>query len=99
MEPLNRDPHLWQQAKARAKFQSHVVVYVLVNAGLWVIWAFSPRHTETLPWPVWVAAFWGIGLVLRGVAAYGGCGQEQRTLREYQRLQQKQGLGEEQRGA
>ncbi len=95
MEPLNRDPYLWQKAKARAKFQSHLVVYVVVNAGLWVIWAFNPKQSETLPWPVWVAAFWGIGLVLRGVAAYGGFSQEQRTQREYERLrlqqQQEQG--------
>ena len=97
MEPVNRDPHLWQQAKARAKFKSHVVVYVLVNAGLWVIWALNPKSSDLVPWPVWVAAFWGIGLVLRGAAAYGGFSEEQRTLREYQRLQQQQ--QDSQRGA
>lgn len=90
MQPLNRDPYLWQQAKARTKFQSHLVVYVLVNAGLWAVWALSPRPSEALPWPVSVSAFWGIGLVLRGMAVYGGCSREQRTLREYQRLHQRQ---------
>ena len=44
METPNRDPHLWQKAKARTKFQAHLVTYVLVNCGLWVIWALTDRH-------------------------------------------------------
>ena len=91
MEPLSRDPYLWQKAKARAKFQSHLVVYVLVNAGLWALWAFtSHRHDEFVPWPVWPTVFWGIGLVVRGVAAYGGFSYEQRAQREYERLLREQ---------
>ena len=87
MEPLNRDPFLWQKAKARAKFQSSLVVYVVVNAGLWVVWALtSHRHDEFVPWPLWATVFWGLGLGLQGVAAYGGFGREQRTQREYERL-------------
>jgi hypothetical protein len=41
-----------------------------------------------LPWPVWASAFWGLGLVLSGLAAYGGFGfgRAQRTQREYERL-------------
>lgn len=89
MESLTRDPSLWQQAKARAKFQSHLVVYLVVNAGLWALWALTNhRHDELVPWPVWTSAFWGLGVVIRGLAAYGrfGFGYEQRTQREYERL-------------
>lgn len=87
VETLTRNPNLWQQAKARAKFQSHLVVYLVVNAGLWVLWAVTNhRHDELVPWPVWTSAFWGLGVAMRGLAAYGGFGCEQRTQREYERL-------------
>ena len=86
MEPLNRDPHLWQKAKARIKFQSHLVVYALVNGGLWLLWALTPQPHGLLPWPVWSTAFWGVGLVLNGLAVYGDSGRGQRTQREYERL-------------
>jgi len=94
MDPLNRDPHLWQRAKARVKFQFQLVAYLVVNAGLWVIWALTSRGNDGLvPWPVWVSAFWGLGLVLSGLAAYGslGFGRAQRTQREYERLLREQG--------
>ena len=92
MEPLNRDPYLWQKAKARAKFQSHLVTYVVINCGLWLLWAFTrQRHDELIPWPLWVSVFWGVGLVMRGIAAYGGFNYEQRAQREYERLTREQG--------
>ena len=86
MEPLTRDPYLWQKARARTKFQSHLVVYLLVNAGLWALWALSPREQDFLPWPLWPSLFWGLGVALNGIGAYGGFGREQRTQREYERL-------------
>ena len=91
MEPLQRDPYLWQKAKARARFQAHLLTYLTVNAMLWVIWALTGhRHDGGIPWPVWSTVFWGIGLVARGVAAYGGYNQAQRTQREYDRLVREQ---------
>ena len=93
MEPLQRDPYLWQKAKARAKFQSHLVTYLAVNALLWVIWALTGSRHDGLPWPMWTTAFWGFGLVMNGIAAYGGMSREQRTQREYERLVQEQGRG------
>ena len=86
METLTRDPYLWQKAKARAKFKSSLVVYAVVNAGLWLTWALTAHPHEQLLWPVWATGFWGIGLVMRGMAAYGGFGPKQRTQREYERL-------------
>lgn len=92
MEPLNRDPYLWQKAKARSRFQAHLVTYVVVNCGLWVLWALTDRHySGGIPWPIWSTVFWGIGLVMRGLSAYGGFNHEQRTQREYERLVREQG--------
>ena len=95
METLQRDPYLWQRAKARAKFQSHLVTYLAVNALLWVLWALTDgRFSHGLPWPIWTTAFWGFGLLMNGIAAYGttiGLSREQRTQREYERLVQEQG--------
>ena len=98
METLQRDPYLWQKAKARAKFQSHLVTYLSVNALLWVIWALTDGHFHGgLPWPIWTSAFWGFGLVMNGLSAYGlaagGLSREQRTQREYERLMREQGQG------
>ena len=91
MDTLQRDPQLWQQAKARARFQASLLSYLGVNAMLWIIWAFTEQHYGGIPWPLWVTAFWGIGLIRRGVAAYGGISNEQRVEREYQRLKQERG--------
>jgi len=94
-----RDQRLWQVAKARTKFQSHLVTYLLVNAGLWALWAFTThsfsfesRHHDYLPWPIWSTVFWGVGVVGQGMTAYGNLNRGERTQREYERL-----LAQEQR--
>jgi cytochrome c oxidase assembly factor CtaG len=86
-----RDQRLWQIAKARTRFQGHLVTYLIVNAGLWVLWAVTTwpleRHNHSeLPWPIWSTLFWGIGLVLQGFAAYSPLNRGERTQREYERL-------------
>ncbi len=83
-----REQRLWQIARARTKFQGHALVYFIVNLGLWLIWAFVPeaRERHELPWPVWTSLFWGIGLVLQGLAAYSHLSSGERTQREYERL-------------
>lgn len=90
MEPQARDPYLWQKAKARAKFQSHLLVYGFVNGGLWLLWALTPHGRELLPWPIWSTAFWGFGLLTQGLAAYAGHGRAERTQRAYDRLLREQ---------
>ena len=91
-----RDQRLWQIAKARTKFQSHLLTYLVVNAGLWLLWAlttrqFEPRHHDYLPWPMWATVFWGVGVVAQGLAAYGRLNRGERTQREYERLRAKAG--------
>jgi hypothetical protein len=96
MQPFSQNPapasireqRLWQVARARTKFQGHVLVYLVINAGLWLLWAFLPESHERheLPWPVWTSVFWGLGLVLQGLAAYSRLNAGERTQREYERL-------------
>jgi len=89
MEPINRDPHLWRQAKARARFKASLFTYFWVNALLWTIWALTGRSSYPIPWPLWPTFFWGIGLVAQGVGAYGLWGRDQQAEREYERLLKK----------
>ncbi|HJW41752.1 MAG TPA: 2TM domain-containing protein [Rhizomicrobium sp.] len=44
---------------ARRGFWNHAMTYVVVNALLVVVWAFTGRRYF---WPIWVIAGWGIGL-------------------------------------
>ena len=72
--------------------RAHGVTYVPVNCGLWVIWALTDRHHDGgLPWPIWPTVFWGIGVVMSGLGAYGDFGRPQRTQRQYERLVREQG--------
>jgi len=45
----------------RRDFGSHLVAYVVVNAFLVLVWAFTGAGYF---WPAWVLGGWGIGLVL-----------------------------------
>ncbi|WP_461064227.1 hypothetical protein [Spirosoma horti] len=57
MEPIHntsqRNPYLWKQAKARVGFRIHLRAFLIINGGLWLIWAFtafvvrSTEHTGT----------------------------------------------------
>ena len=104
MQPTNpasapaslREQRLWQIARARTKFQGHLLTYLVVNAGLWLLWAFTTqpfeyRHHDLLPWPIWSTVFWGVGVVLQGFAAYSSLNRGERTQREYERLRAKAG--------
>lgn len=53
--------------KKRRDFQSHFIVYVVVNATFWVLWATT---TDGYPWPAWITGLWGIGLLLNGWDVY-----------------------------
>jgi serine/threonine protein kinase len=84
--------------KEKRGLQIHFTVYVMVNAFLWIIWAFAnqglaqlvndPDFTKmsVLPWPLIVMFGWGIGLVAHFIEYYGkyGAGAERRE-REIQR--------------
>lgn len=52
-----------RSAAARAGFRIHLAVYVAVNAMLVLIWATSSHAGGGIPWPVWPAFGWGIGVI------------------------------------
>ena len=90
METSDRDPQLWRLARQRAKFKSGLLTYLFVNALLWAVWAFTGRDSSPIPWPLWVSFFWGIGLAIRGLKAYGGLGWADSSEQEYEKLLRQQ---------
>ena len=61
---LGADPDRVEARKrleARRGFMSNAVAYVVINAFLIGIWAFTGAGYF---WPAWVLAAWGAGLVL-----------------------------------
>lgn len=53
---------------AKRDLNTHVVVYVVVNAFFILIWYLSGQGYF---WPAWVLGGWGIGLVLNVWEVYG----------------------------
>ena len=89
----NRDPYLWKQAKARVGFKMHLNSYLIVNAGLWLIWALSSfgfRSSDSenwiFPWPIFPMLGWGIGLTMHYFSVYHGKNERAMIEREYQKL-------------
>jgi hypothetical protein len=68
---IDHDSDEWVQARKRVNerrdFGSHVVVYVIVNAALIFVWAFTGAGYF---WPAWILGLWGVGLVLHGWEAF-----------------------------
>jgi hypothetical protein len=61
--------------KAKNAFKIHLLVYLLVNAMLVVIWAFTSRgqpFPQGIFWPIFPLAGWGIGVAINGYFAYRG---------------------------
>ncbi|WP_276372246.1 2TM domain-containing protein [Chryseolinea sp. H1M3-3] len=77
-----KDPQLWQQAKARADFKIHLTVYLITMGVLWVVWFFT-GGIHSHPWPIYPTAGWGIGVIFNylGVFKFGDAAE-----REYERL-------------
>ena len=47
-----------------------MVVFLVVNIGLWVVWAADGADSDDL-WPAWVTGIWFVILVLDAFKAYG----------------------------
>jgi len=52
-----------RRVNARRDLVSHAVAFVVVNAFLVGVWAFTGAGYF---WPAWVIGAWGVGLVLHG---------------------------------
>ena len=89
--PEGKDPHLWHTARKRASFKSHLLIYLLVNAGLWLLWYFTGARTygTSIPWPAWSTFGWGIGLVSHYIGAYHSGGHNA-VEKEYEKLTKNQ---------
>jgi hypothetical protein len=61
------DAQLHKLARKRVEFKSHIVVYGVVIAVLWIIWWVTGRG---YPWPVWPMAGWGIGVLFHYMFDY-----------------------------
>jgi 2TM domain len=57
-----------RRLQARRDFTNHLVAYVVVNAFLIGVWAFSGAGYF---WPIWVIGGWGIGLALHAWDVFG----------------------------
>ena len=94
--PPERDPRIWQLAQRRVAFKYHLIIYLIVNAFFWILWAMSNRQSDAMqeaipdndsnwPWPVWPTIGWGVGLLFHFLGAYV-FPRESSVEREYQRL-------------
>jgi hypothetical protein len=61
------DKQLHEIARKRVDFKTHIVVYVVINAALWIIWFVTGRG---YPWPVWPMVGWGIGVLFHYMFDY-----------------------------
>ena len=89
--PGDRDPFLWEIARKRASFKSHLLTYLVVNAFLWALWYFSNSDEASTgwPWPIWPTFGWGIGVLFHYLGAYV-YPEENSVESEYEKLKRKQ---------
>lgn len=87
--PDGKDQQLWHTARKRASFKSHLMIYVIINVGLWLLWYFTGARTygNSIPWPAWTTFGWGIGLLFHYISAYTSSG-ENAVEKEYKKLTQ-----------
>lgn len=52
-----------ERVERRMGFYTHLVVYLVINAGLAVIWYFVSDHGKGFPWFVIPLGGWGIGVI------------------------------------
>jgi hypothetical protein len=64
-QAIDHESTEWVEARKRVNerrdFGSHAVAFVVVNAGLILVWALTGGGYF---WPAWVLGCWAIGLVL-----------------------------------
>jgi len=78
-----------QRLRKKSEFHIHLTVYLLVNAGLVLIWALTWRGFF---WPVFPVFGWGIGLAFHAWDTYRRPEPtEERIAREVRRLTRRGG--------
>jgi hypothetical protein len=74
-----------RRADAKMSFRTHLLAYVLVNAGLVAINLLTSPGSF---WAIWPMLGWGLGVVAHGVAVYTDTGdmRERAVQAELERL-------------
>ncbi len=76
-----------QRAEDKVGFFVHLGVYLTVNAFFWVLWFTTGQG---YPWPVFIMAAWGIGVVAHGIGVFaGGSYVERLAEKEFHRMKQR----------
>ncbi|WP_229722533.1 2TM domain-containing protein [Xylophilus rhododendri] len=79
-----------RRAGAKLGWYTHALIYLVVNAVLFVLARHGVTHR---PWNLYPAAGWGLGLLLHGVSVFllgAGSGLRERLIeRERQRLRER----------
>jgi hypothetical protein len=58
-----------RRLRKKQDFHGHLLVYALVNVVVWSIYLLTGAHA--FPWPVFITAGWGIGVVMNAWDVYG----------------------------
>ena len=86
----------YASAKRRAEelqgYYIHLIVYVLVNAGLFAINALT-RGEDGAWWFYWPLAGWGIGLLIHTAVTYLGVFSEDWRERKARQILEREGHG------
>ena len=72
--------------KRKRDFLNHVLVFGVVIASLWAIWATTGFG---FPWPIFPMALWGVGVVGHGSDAYRRPFSDEEVDEEMQRLRER----------
>ena len=87
-----------RKVKKRMELWTHLGSYVIVNAFLVILWAITGAG---YPWFIWVMVGWGIGVAFHImeyiVTSYSDPRRQDMIRKEMERMQRKQGAGEEPR--
>lgn len=67
-DPADERAAAIKRLSARRDFMAHIVAYVIINAGIVLIWFATGRGYF---WPGWVLGAWGIGLVMHAWDTFG----------------------------
>ncbi len=85
-----------KRIKQRNAFYVHLIAFIITNSVLWLLFLREQaRNGDTsLPWPIYVTFFWGIGLAANALSVYQNSGaavaRREATIQreiEYERMQ------------
>jgi hypothetical protein len=93
LEDKRLEQRLRKQAKARAEFKMHLLVYLVINAGLWALNYLTQMGDARINWwAIWPTAGWAVAVLIHAVVALTGFESGEAVEREYERLRRKHNL-------